>query len=180
MGHKAVNNHQTHALKTRMCLQFSKLDFPCEFWQNEKHPIRTFYGFCGCHWDQTFESRHSAVSPGRRQFSEDSIPVTDSTKPVTNPSVRWCFSEITISNCFFGVCRVPKTTRVLEFTEIHDRYMYCIIWSFPKSWGCPQIIQVIRPWLSIETTMVTWGSKPFSEPPPISPYLPLFTIINHY
>ena len=145
MGHKAVNNHQTHALKTRMCLQFSKLDFPCEFWQNEKHPIRTFYGFCGCHWDQTFESRHSAVSPGRRQFSEDSIPVTDSTKPVTNPSVRWCFSEITISNCFFGVCRVPKTTRVLEFTEIHDRYMYCIIWSFPKSWGCPQIIQVIRP-----------------------------------
>ena len=26
-----------------------------------------------------------------------------------------------------------------------------LIWGFPKSWGYPQIIQVIRQWLSIET-----------------------------
>ena len=33
-------------------------------------------------------------------------------------------------------------------------------WRFPANRGVPHIIQVIRPrpWFSIETTMVTWGS----------------------
>jgi hypothetical protein len=36
------------------------------------------------------------------------------------------------------------------------KYMQPLRWRFPKL-GLPQIIQVIRPGLSIETTMLTWG-----------------------
>ena len=52
------------------------------------------------------------------------------------------------------------------------------MWRFPKM-GVPQIIQVIRPWLSIEKTMVIWGSSILRNPHK-SPCIYIYSNIYRY
>ena len=53
-----------------------------------------------------------------------------------------------------------------------------VIWRFPKR-GYPQIIQVIGPWLCIETTMVTTGDPPWQPRTPHGEiHIPSWNIVS--
>ena len=80
---------------------------------------------------------------------------------------------------------VPPKNHQKETSSNMSHHITCVLsetatyGGFPK-FRVPQIIQVVDDQFSVDTTMVTWGSKPFREPPYIHHRVIIYNHIHTY